>query len=242
MMKQSCKSFTCTSKVPLLICDKSLTSSSFLTGTEIFQPSLNKHLSKTPEQFMGKILSENSAETANHGKTKSVTVAFESDGSLQWMQNLINRKNEKIALVIQSSNYDNLLMALGIALTGNNIVAICCLSDKALECYIQVAKALEIISFGINVVSCPTCGRCHQELESIVKAVKDGTSHIKTALTIAIMGCEVNGPGEAKHADIGIASSRTGSILFKAGKEVKVLDRKDAAKTLIAEAEKMCNR
>lgn len=242
MMEQSCKSFTCTSKPPLLICDKSLASSPFLTGKEIFRSALTEQLAVEPEQFIKKLLTENSTDNENNRKAKPVTVALECGNNWMWLQDLIDTKGKTIALIIKSSDYDQLTMSLGIALTGSNIAAVFCLSIDALQCYIQVAKALNIISFGVNVISCPTCGRCHQELESIVKTVKDGTRHIKTPLTIAIMGCEVNGPGEAKHADIGIASSKTGSILFKDGKEVKTLDRKDAAKTLIAEAEKMCDR
>jgi 4-hydroxy-3-methylbut-2-en-1-yl diphosphate synthase IspG/GcpE len=211
-------------------------------GTEIFHLGLSEALSLNPVQFIQKILLEKNPIENNDGTTETLTVITESANSRQWIDDLIKAKNENIALIINSTDFDELSMALGIALTGTRIVAVICLNHNALECYIQTAKALGVIFFGVNVISCPTCGRCHQELESIVKAVKEGTSHIKTPLTIAIMGCEVNGPGEAKHADIGIASSKTGSILFKRGKKIKVLDRQNAAKTLIAEAEKMCNR
>ena len=86
----------------------------------------------------------------------------------------------------------------------------------------SVLKTLEILKSGVNIISCPTCGRCRQSLEDIVDKVKQSTKHIKESLTIAIMGCEVNGPGEASHADAGIAAAKQivsfleqGDITFK---------------------------
>lgn len=225
-MNGSCKAFTGTSSPPLIICDESMTSSPFLTGTETFHDELG-NLFKEKNDDDDKI---------------QIHISTEPDKFREAMGRLAQarRKRKDVILIPGDLDYDELSMALGVALTGCNVKTVVCLSEKVLECYIQTVKALEIISFGVNVISCPTCGRCHQELEAVVKAVKDGTKHIKTPITIAIMGCEVNGPGEAKHADIGIASSKTGSILFKNGKKVKTLEKEDAAKTLITEAGKMC--
>lgn len=81
-------------------------------------------------------------------------------------------------------------------------------------------NALELKRFGINYVSCPTCGRCRVDLEAITNEVKERTKHIETPMTVAIMGCEVNGPGEARHADIGIASGTESGLLIEGGKAV----------------------
>ncbi|MFH1753462.1 MAG: flavodoxin-dependent (E)-4-hydroxy-3-methylbut-2-enyl-diphosphate synthase, partial [Candidatus Omnitrophota bacterium] len=103
--------------------------------------------------------------------------------------------------------------------------------------------------FGPDVISCPTCGRCQTDIEGIVHQLKSelrsakrseacpkGTPECglrtKNPFTIAIMGCEVNGPGEAKHADIGIAAGKGCGILFKKGKVIKKIDEKDFIKEI----------
>lgn len=75
---------------------------------------------------------------------------------------------------------------------------------------------------GIEIISCPTCGRCQWDLEQTAREIEIQTRDIKVPLKVAIMGCAVNGPGEAKHADIGIAGGQGQYLLFKKG---QVLDR-----------------
>jgi len=70
---------------------------------------------------------------------------------------------------------------------------------------------------GVNIVSCPTCGRCTINLRALVRRVEKKIGNVQKPLTIAVMGCVVNGPGEAKEADIGIAGSKGRGILFKKG-------------------------
>ncbi len=83
---------------------------------------------------------------------------------------------------------------------------------------------------GLDIISCPTCGRTQGDLLKIVDIVKERTAHIDKAMSVAIMGCVVNGPGEAKDADIGIAGSGSDFVLFKKGEmigrysEDKVID------------------
>lgn len=84
----------------------------------------------------------------------------------------------------------------------------------------SLLNALELRRFGINYVSCPTCGRCRVDLEAITNEVKERTRDIQTPLTVAIMGCEVNGPGEARHADVGIASGTESGLLIENGEAV----------------------
>lgn len=85
----------------------------------------------------------------------------------------------------------------------------------------QILKSLELKKEGIEIISCPTCGRCQIDLINLAKRIEEKTGHIKTPLKVAVMGCIVNGPGEAKAADIGIAGGAGQGILFlKGGKQV----------------------
>ncbi len=74
-----------------------------------------------------------------------------------------------------------------------------------------------------QIISCPTCGRSHIDVPGIAARLERRLLGIRKGLKIAVMGCEVNGPGEAKEADIGIAGTRSGAVLFKAGGVVKTL-------------------
>ncbi|ACB85020.1 flavodoxin-dependent (E)-4-hydroxy-3-methylbut-2-enyl-diphosphate synthase [Natranaerobius thermophilus] len=75
---------------------------------------------------------------------------------------------------------------------------------------------------GPRIVSCPTCARSNISVEDLASTVEDRLKDLNTSLTVAVMGCEVNGPGEAKEADIGIAGSKEYGVLFKKG---KIIDR-----------------
>ncbi|MCG8472716.1 MAG: flavodoxin-dependent (E)-4-hydroxy-3-methylbut-2-enyl-diphosphate synthase [Desulfobacterales bacterium] len=85
----------------------------------------------------------------------------------------------------------------------------------------EILKSLELRRFGPEIVSCPTCGRCNIDLFSIVETVENTLIGCTTPVKIAIMGCVVNGPGEAREADIGIAGGHGIGILFKKGEVVK---------------------
>lgn len=95
--------------------------------------------------------------------------------------------------------------------------------------------------FGPEIISCPTCGRCQVDLVSIVKELEEelkgdpkySISHTDKQITIAIMGCEVNGPGEAKSADIGIAFGKGKGAIFKGGKVIKTIEVDSAIKELL---------
>ncbi len=92
-----------------------------------------------------------------------------------------------------------------------------------------------------NLVSCPTCGRCEIDLIHIAKKVEEHLHNIDKNITVAVMGCVVNGPGEASDADIGIAGGGKNAILFKKGKKIRTIDSKDILQELIAEIELMDN-
>ncbi len=103
-----------------------------------------------------------------------------------------------------------------------------------------ILSSVGIRHFGPRIVACPTCGRCQVELVSIVKDLEhelrttnDERRTTDKQLIIAIMGCEVNGPGEAKDADIGIAFGRGKGAIFRQGKIIKTVDVDDSVKELL---------
>jgi (E)-4-hydroxy-3-methylbut-2-enyl-diphosphate synthase len=102
-----------------------------------------------------------------------------------------------------------------------------------------ILRALDIRKRGVEIISCPTCGRCEIDLACFVEKVERGVRKISTPLSVALMGCVVNGPGEAKEADIGIAGGKGAGVLFKKGKVVRRLKEKDFVSVLLNEIQKM---
>ena len=86
---------------------------------------------------------------------------------------------------------------------------------------------------GVEIISCPTCGRTRVALESVVKRVKEETRNIRSPLKVAVMGCAVNGPGEAADADIGIACGEGKGVLFVKGRVICALPEEKLAEELI---------
>jgi (E)-4-hydroxy-3-methylbut-2-enyl-diphosphate synthase len=85
----------------------------------------------------------------------------------------------------------------------------------------EILQAAGLRQFGPEIISCPTCARCKIDLDGLLNQVENIVKDINYPLKIAVMGCPVNGPGEAKEADIGISGSRDGGIIFKEGKVFK---------------------
>ncbi len=102
----------------------------------------------------------------------------------------------------------------------------------------EILKALKIRQRGPDIVSCPTCGRCNIDLVEIVNKVESALLTKTTQVQLAIMGCVVNGPGEAREADIGIAGGRGHGVLFKRGKVVRKVSEDELVDTLLEEVEK----
>ena len=103
----------------------------------------------------------------------------------------------------------------------------------------EILKALHLRQRGPEIISCPTCGRCEVNIRGIVEKVETALTHIKKPLKIAVMGCVVNGPGEAREADVGIAGGRGIGILFKHGKVVRKVKERELLNTLIKEIKKL---
>ncbi len=87
---------------------------------------------------------------------------------------------------------------------------------------------------GLNIISCPTCGRCQVDLQHIADRVHDQLSDLSGNLNIAVMGCEVNGPGEARHADVGLACGKGSGILMRNGEIVRKVSEKNMVKELVS--------
>lgn len=102
-----------------------------------------------------------------------------------------------------------------------------------------ILRALNIRNVGPDIISCPTCGRCEIDLPLLVRRVEGELQGIKKPLKIALMGCVVNGPGEAAEADIGIAGGRGAGILFRKGKRVRKIREEDFVPALLAEIAKL---
>jgi (E)-4-hydroxy-3-methylbut-2-enyl-diphosphate synthase len=103
----------------------------------------------------------------------------------------------------------------------------------------EILRALNLRHRGPEIISCPTCGRCEIDLFDLVEKVEGALSGIKSSPKVAIMGCVVNGPGEAMEADIGIAGGRGQGVLFKKGRLIKKLREGELASALIEEVKRL---
>ncbi|MEP7104680.1 MAG: flavodoxin-dependent (E)-4-hydroxy-3-methylbut-2-enyl-diphosphate synthase [Chloroflexota bacterium] len=99
----------------------------------------------------------------------------------------------------------------------------------------EVLKALDYRNESASLVACPTCGRLEYDMVPTVKAVEAHIAKIKVPITVAVMGCVVNGPAEARHADIGVTGGRGKGVIFKKGKLYKTVPQADLLQVLLAE-------
>jgi (E)-4-hydroxy-3-methylbut-2-enyl-diphosphate synthase len=91
---------------------------------------------------------------------------------------------------------------------------------REVETAYDILRSLGHREKGVDIISCPTCGRCRVDLKRLVKDVQKRLSGVEKPMTVAVMGCAVNGPGEAREADVGIASAKKTGLVFKKGKVV----------------------
>ena len=103
----------------------------------------------------------------------------------------------------------------------------------------MILRALGLRERGPEVISCPTCGRCQIDLVSLVEEVERGIAGLDDAVKIAVMGCVVNGPGEAREADLGVAGGKGSGVLFRSGEVVRKVKEGELAETLIREVRRM---
>ncbi len=103
----------------------------------------------------------------------------------------------------------------------------------------KLLNAIDLRNDGIRFVSCPTCGRTRINLIKLANDAKERFGNVKKTITVAIMGCVVNGPGEAREADLGIAGGNGEAILFKKGEIIRKVREEDLLNALGAEIEKL---
>ncbi len=143
---------------------------------------------------------------------------------------------EHIGIIKSSIGIGSLLLSgigdtLRVSLTDDPI--------KEIKSGINILKALNLHNQGVTIVSCPTCGRTRINLIEIAKEVEKLLADTKCKLKIAIMGCVVNGPGEAKDADIGITGADGIGIIFKKGKIIRKVKEEELVKELVKEVNLM---
>ena len=102
-----------------------------------------------------------------------------------------------------------------------------------------ILQSLGLRSRGVNFITCPTCGRVEVDMMRYAAAISRRLRSIRVPLTVALMGCTVNGPGEAREADVGIACGRRSGALFKKGKLVRRIEENRIVDELVAEAKKL---
>ena len=110
----------------------------------------------------------------------------------------------------------------------------------------EILQSLELQAAGLTFVSCPTCGRCRLNLRDLavtarerLQPLDDRLRRAGATLRVAVMGCEVNGPGEAKEADLGVAGGAAGGVLFSRGKLLRRVPFAELLPALLAEAEQL---
>lgn len=103
----------------------------------------------------------------------------------------------------------------------------------------EILKSLGLREHGVTIVSCPTCGRTQIDIIKIAREVEARLSDIEKPIKVAVMGCVVNGPGEAMDADIGIAGGKRLGLLFKKGKKVRTIPEEQLVNVLVEEVRKL---
>jgi (E)-4-hydroxy-3-methylbut-2-enyl-diphosphate synthase len=99
----------------------------------------------------------------------------------------------------------------------------------------EILRALHLRERGMELISCPTCGRCRIDLFALAEEAERRLMAVASPIKVAIMGCVVNGPGEAREADVGIAGGARVGLLFKKGQKVRQVPEKELLCALLAE-------
>ncbi len=103
----------------------------------------------------------------------------------------------------------------------------------------EILKSLGLREYGPTLISCPTCGRCNINLAEIAEQVEQKLSQVRKPFKVAVMGCVVNGPGEAKEADVGIAGGKGQGLVFRKGEIVKRVSEEQLVAALFTEIDKL---
>ncbi|MBB6216516.1 (E)-4-hydroxy-3-methylbut-2-enyl-diphosphate synthase [Anaerosolibacter carboniphilus] len=137
----------------------------------------------------------------------------------------------KSSIGIGSLLLDGLGDTIRVSLTGDPV--------EEIKVAKEILKSLRLRSFGVNLISCPTCGRCQIDLIQLANRIEKKLMQVDKPITVAIMGCAVNGPGEAREADIGIAGGKSSALLFKKGEIIRKLSEDEIEQVLLEEIDKL---
>ncbi len=99
----------------------------------------------------------------------------------------------------------------------------------------EILRALHLRERGVELISCPTCGRCKIDLFGLAEEAERRLMAVTSPIKVAIMGCVVNGPGEAREADVGIAGGARMGVLFKKGRQIRKVSEKELLFALLSE-------
>ncbi len=142
--------------------------------------------------------------------------------------------------VIRSSVGLGILLSQGlgdtlrVSLTGDPVVEV--------ETGFAILQSMGLRQRGATLVSCPTCGRCQVDLARVADEVEQRLKRVRVPIKVAVMGCVVNGPGEARDADIGLAAGRGQGMLFRHGQPIGTVREEDFVSAVMAEVEKLIAR
>lgn len=127
--------------------------------------------------------------------------------------------------------YDGIGDTLRVSLTGDPV-------DEVRVGY-TILKSLGLRQRGVNFVSCPTCGRCQINLIKVAEEIEQRLQKVDKTITVAVMGCAVNGPGEAREADVGVAGGNGEGLIFRKGEIVRKVAEADLVEALLEEIERL---
>ncbi|MBI4236043.1 MAG: flavodoxin-dependent (E)-4-hydroxy-3-methylbut-2-enyl-diphosphate synthase, partial [Chloroflexi bacterium] len=129
------------------------------------------------------------------------------------------------------------LLALGVGDT----IRVSLAGDPVLEVEAgyEILKSLNLRQRGVTLVACPSCGRADVDIVKYANMVDEALKRVNRPIKVAVMGCEVNGPGEAKDADVGIAAGAGRGVIFRKGQKVRVVREEEFLTALLEELEKV---
>jgi len=110
---------------------------------------------------------------------------------------------------------------------------------KEVEAAYEILKSLKLRERGPTLVSCPSCGRSESDIVGLAQLVETRLKGVEKTIKVAVMGCVVNGPGEARDADVGIACGKGRGVIFRKGEKVRTVEESDFLEALMAEVERV---
>lgn len=169
-------------------------------------------------------------------KTSSVNDTIESyrlfaENSRYPLHLGVTEAGNAFAGTVKSSVGIGALLAMGIGDTLR--VSLTAPPEEEIKVGKQILKSLDLIDKGVEIISCPTCGRCNVNLQDVASRVEKAFESYNGNITVAVMGCAVNGPGEAREADVGVACGKGEGLIFKKGEIIKKVKEADIPGALI---------